>query len=52
MKILKITMWILACKPAIDLMWSLYKASKDGKVTKDEFEDLTNKMANLIKEIV
>lgn len=52
MKLLKISVWILSCKPAIELVWAIYKASKDGKVTKEEFEELTSKLANLIKVIL
>lgn len=35
----------------MSLIWSIYETSKDGKVTKEEFDNLTIKLADLLKAI-
>jgi hypothetical protein len=51
-KLIKVFLWLLMSKSAISLIYEICKASKDGKITKEEFEGLTFKLGQLIKEIV
>ncbi len=51
-KIIKIILWVLMSKSALSLIYDIYKASKDGKITKEEFDGLVLKLGQLIREIV
>lgn len=52
MKLLKIIAWILRSRSVLSLLWEIYQASKDGKVTKAEFDNITDGLADVIGDII
>ncbi len=50
MKILKIVMWLVSRPALLDLVWELYEAMKDLKLTKVEMHGLAKSMKRAIKQ--
>ena len=51
-KKIKLALWILTNNDIIDLVWSIYQAMKDGKITKEEMIKVNNKTHKMINGII
>lgn len=47
----KIFLWLLTNKPVLSLVWDVYQAAKDGRITKPEFDTIVSRLAACIGDV-